>query len=71
MYGYGQFPVTIPPGEGRSIAVAAKMPGQAGTFTRTMNLLVDDDGLQRVRFRVTGRIRKEAGESSLAGSGGR
>jgi hypothetical protein len=58
-------PVTIPAGEGRSVTVAAKMPGQAGTFTRTMSLMVDDGDLQKIRFRVMGRIRKEAAGLSV------
>jgi hypothetical protein len=53
-------PVTIPPGEGRSIRVVVKLPKRAGMFTRSVSLMVDDGGLGRVQFRVTGRIRPEA-----------
>jgi hypothetical protein len=53
-------PVTIPSGEGRSIRVVVKLPKRAGAFTRPVSLVVDDGGMVRVQFRVTGRIRPEA-----------
>jgi hypothetical protein len=59
-------PVTILPGEARTITVAAKMPQKAGLFTRRMGLLVDDDGMRRINFRVTGRIKRVPTTSSVA-----
>ena len=49
--------------------MALKLLVQAGLFTRGAGLLVDDEGLRRVNFRMTGRIRKESSESSVAGKG--
>jgi len=62
-------PVTIPPGQARTITVAAKMPKQPGLFTRNAGLLVDDDGIRRINFRVTGRIKNVPIASSVAEKG--
>jgi hypothetical protein len=39
--------------------VVVKLPKRAGLFTRSVSLMVEDGGLVRVPFRVTGRIRPE------------
>jgi hypothetical protein len=65
----GSLPVTILPGESRLILVAAKMPNQVGLFTRKAGLLVDDNGMRRVNFRITGRIRNEAAPSPVTENG--
>jgi hypothetical protein len=44
----------------------AKMPKQSGLFTREAGLLVDDDGIRRLNFRVTGRIKNVSVTSSGA-----
>jgi hypothetical protein len=62
----GSLPVVIPPGESRWITVSAKMPQQPGLFTRKAGLLIDDGGMRRVNFRITGRIRNEAAPSPVA-----
>ncbi len=49
-------PVTIPPRETRSISLELRLSGNPGIFTRKVGLLVDDQGLQRINFRLTGRI---------------
>jgi hypothetical protein len=52
------------------VSVSAKMPKEAGLFTRALGLLVyDEDGLRRVNFRMTGRSRKETGGSPVAHEG--
>jgi hypothetical protein len=51
------------------LGVVVKLPGQEGVFTRSVSLLVDDDGIRRVSFRVTGRIRNDAGHAPVAASG--
>lgn len=65
----GSLPVTLQPGETSTLGVVVKLPGQAGQFTRTVSLQVDDDALRRVRFRVTGRVRKDSDSLSVAESG--
>jgi hypothetical protein len=50
----GELPVTIRPGESCSLTVQLKLPPTTGVFTRPA-AVVTDDGLKRVRFRVTGR----------------
>jgi hypothetical protein len=62
-------PVVIPPGESRSITVAAKMPQQPGLFTRKVGLLIEDGGMRRISFRITGRIRNESAPSPVAEKG--
>lgn len=49
--------------------VAARMPKQAGLFTSKVGLLIDDDGLRGVHFRVTGRIKNILATSMVAESG--
>ena len=51
-------PVTVPPGETRSITVSMKLPGTPGMFTRKARLAIDDEGFGSVGFRLTGRINK-------------
>jgi hypothetical protein len=45
------------------------MSKNAGLFTRKMGLLVDDGGMRRVNFRVTGRIKNVQTTSSVAEKG--
>jgi hypothetical protein len=59
-------PITIPPSEAQSFTVAAKMPQKPGLFTRKVGLLVDDDGIRRIDFRVTGRTRDVPKTSTVA-----
>lgn len=54
----GDLPVTIPPGEARSITVAMHLPNAAGSFNRKAEFKIDDEGFRRISFRLTGRIRK-------------
>ena len=49
-------PVTIPPGEARSITVTVKLPNSKGAFNRKAALRIDDQGFNTVGFRLTGRI---------------
>lgn len=63
-------PLTIPPKETRAVSVAVLLSRRPGLFTRKADLLVDDEGFQRVSFRLTGRILKPDG-SSGDGSGAR
>jgi Protein of unknown function (DUF1573) len=51
-------PVTIPPGESRSITVAVRLPNAPGTFNRKAGLQLDDQGFRKIDFRLTGRISK-------------
>lgn len=45
------------------------MPKQAGLFTRKVGLLIDDVGMRRVNFRVTGRIKNVPVVSLVAEKG--
>jgi hypothetical protein len=56
-------PVTIPAKETRPVKVRLRMSGTPGRFTRSAGFLVDDEGLKRLNFRLTGRI------SGLASAG--
>jgi hypothetical protein len=49
-------PITIPPKETRSLTVGIRLKGKPGIFTRKAALLVDDEGFQKITFRLTGRI---------------
>lgn len=49
-------PLTIPPGEVRSVTVQVKLPASTGAFSKTAAFLVGDQQLGVVPFRVTGRI---------------
>jgi hypothetical protein len=51
-------PVTIPPGESRSITVAMRLPNATGAYNRKAGLRLDDIGFREVRFRLVGRINK-------------
>ena len=51
-------PVTIPPGESRSITVSVRLPNASGSFNRKAKLQLDDLGFNTVSFRLTGRINK-------------
>jgi hypothetical protein len=53
----GDLPVTIPPGESRSITVAMHLPSVRGTFNRKAALRLEDMGFTTVTFRLTGRIK--------------
>ena len=50
-------PLTIPPKEVRAVSIDFSFSGKPGMFSRPIAFLVDDDGFQRVNFRLTGRIR--------------
>jgi hypothetical protein len=52
----GSLPITIPPKESRHINVDVRLPKQAGLFTRKAGLVVDDDGLTNVWFRIAARV---------------
>lgn len=52
----GDLPVTIPPGETRSITVTVRLPRSPGIFTRKAELAIDDGDFKKVSFRITGRI---------------
>jgi hypothetical protein len=54
----GDLPVTIPPGEARSIIITVRLPNSIGRFNRKAELQFDDQGFNRVGFRLTGRINK-------------
>jgi hypothetical protein len=49
-------PITIPPGESRTVEVEVKLTGPPGLFTRHAAFLVEDEGLRRLDFRLTGQI---------------
>ncbi len=57
-------PVTIPPKESRSISVQVHLSGAAGIFTRKAAFLIDDAGVQRLSFGLTGRVIRPAREGS-------
>jgi hypothetical protein len=59
-------PVTIPPGEFRAFTVAVKLPNRAGLFTRKAGVLIADDGMRRINFRVTGRTKNVSTTSTVA-----
>ena len=46
----------IPPGEARPIALALHLKAEPGLVTRMVGLIVEDQGMRKVNFRVTGRI---------------
>jgi hypothetical protein len=48
-------PLTMAPGETRSVTVRVRIPPAAGQFTRTVHLLGGDEQLWRVGFQATGR----------------
>ena len=52
-------PVTIPPREARSVAVEMRLPGTPGQFTRKAAFLIDEGGLRRLDFRLTGEIMRK------------
>jgi hypothetical protein len=51
-----ELPVVIPAKGSQTVAIDVPLTGQPGVFMRTATLLVEDDGLRRVSFRMTGRI---------------
>jgi hypothetical protein len=62
-------PVTIPGRESRSFSVRVYLSGGPGIFTRKAAFLIDDEGLQRIGFRLTGRITRTASKGgSLPGT---
>src|SRR5438128_390217 len=48
-------PLSIPPGETRSVTVSVALRGGRGRFTREVSFLTADEKLQVIRFRLTGR----------------
>lgn len=64
-------PLTIPPGEGRTINVKMRLPNANGMFNRTAFLMTDDDQARTLMFRLTGQIIKADEETITAqGNGG-
>jgi hypothetical protein len=61
----GDLPVTVPPSETRSVAVAVVLPANPGMFTRKAFFLVDDEGFRHIAFRMTGRVRAADEETSV------
>jgi hypothetical protein len=59
-------PLTIPAKEWRTIRVKAAVPRGAGSFTREVRLLADDNGLRVVTFRMTGRVTGPAQKPEIA-----
>jgi len=57
-------PLEIGAGEMRSVTVNVVMSGKPGIFTRKAGFFIDDHGMKRIDFRLTGRI-VDAGDSSL------
>jgi hypothetical protein len=55
-------PVTIPPNETRSVAVSVRLSGAPGIISRKAGFLVEQDGVKRVNFFITGRITTPARE---------
>jgi hypothetical protein len=55
----GDLPVTVLPGETKTISIQVRLPSSEGIFTRRAELLIDDNGFQRVGIRLTGRIRRD------------
>ena len=49
-------PVTVPARESRSVAVEMRLPGTPGLFTRKAAFLIDEGGLKRLDFHLTGEI---------------
>jgi hypothetical protein len=63
-------PLTIPPGEGRSIRVKMRLPVANGAFNRTAFLMTDDEQTPTILFRLTGQIKKSDEQTQRAqGSG--
>ncbi len=56
----GDLPVTVPPGESRSITITMNLPKTPGMFNRKAQLTIDDDGFKTVGFRLTGRIKRSS-----------
>ncbi|MBI1829924.1 MAG: DUF1573 domain-containing protein [Planctomycetes bacterium] len=54
----GDLPVTIPPGESRSISIHMRLPKSLGMFNRKAQLTIDDEGFKTIGFRLVGRIVK-------------
>ena len=46
--------------------MVTKIPKQAGLFTQQAGLLIDDNGMRRVNFRVTGRIKNVPATTTMA-----
>ena len=49
-------PMTIPPKQVRAVSIDFSFLGKPGLFTRQTAIIVDDEGLSRVDFGITGRI---------------
>lgn len=49
-------PLSIPPGEDRPVSLSFRFSGKPGFFAHKAQLLVHDNGLQRVTVRLKGRI---------------
>lgn len=61
----GSLPVSIPPREARTVALVLRLKGESGKVTKMVGLVVDDQGMKNVSFKVTGRIVQRA-ESARA-----
>jgi hypothetical protein len=49
-------PLDIPARERRSATVSIRMPAKPGIFTRKAGFLIDDNGMRRINFQLTGRV---------------
>ncbi len=49
-------PLEIGPGEARPVTVSVRMAGEPGVFTRSAGFVIDDQGIKRIDFRLTGRV---------------
>ena len=59
----------IPAGEARFMTIRVKLHGSIGLLARYVELLVDDEGLDIVTFRLTGTITRIAGEAAVRNGG--
>ena len=62
----GSLPIAVPPKKARWVGLTARLPMQAGMFTRVAGLLFDDGGIRRVPVRVVGQIGKDSDGSVVA-----
>jgi len=53
-------PVTLPAKESRTVSVQVSLSGPPGIFTRKAAFLINDGGIKRIDFRMTGQIVRSA-----------
>jgi hypothetical protein len=63
-------PLSIPPGEARSVRVRIRLPRADGLFNRTAYLITDDEQTRTLIFRLTGQISKSMDEAKTAQGNG-